>query len=48
MNLIVIAIAVVGAVGLIAACILSYASNLFFVPVDEKFVKLRAEMPGAN
>ena len=48
MNLIVIAIAVVGAVGLIAACILSYASKLFFVPVDEKFVKLRAEMPGAN
>jgi Na+-translocating ferredoxin:NAD+ oxidoreductase RNF subunit RnfB len=28
--------------------ILSYASKLFFVPVDEKFVKLRAEMPGAN
>ena len=48
MNLIPIAIAVVGAVGLVAACILSFASKVLFVPVDERFPKLRAALPGAN
>ncbi|MDY5462766.1 RnfABCDGE type electron transport complex subunit B [Hornefia butyriciproducens] len=48
MDLIVIAIVVVVAIGLVAACILSYASKVFYVPVDERVSKLRAELPGAN
>ncbi len=48
MNLIPIAVAVVVAVGIVAACILSYASKVFFVPVDELFTKIRPELPGAN
>lgn len=48
MDLILIAIAVVVLIGLVSACILSYASKIFAVPVDETFVKLRAVMPGAN
>ena len=48
MNPIVLAILVVVAIGLIAACILSFASKVFFVPVDERFSLLRAELPGAN
>lgn len=48
MNLIIIAIVVVVLVGLVSACILSFASKIFAVPVDETFVKLRAALPGAN
>ena len=48
MNLIPIAIAVVVAVGLVAACILSFASKVFYVEVDERFPLLRGALPGAN
>ena len=48
MNLIPIAIAIVVAVGLVAACILSFASKVFYVEVDERFPKLRGVLPGAN
>lgn len=48
MNLIIIAIVVVVAIGFVGACILSFASKVFAVPVDEKFPLLRAELPGAN
>ena len=36
------------AVGLVCAAILTIASKVFFVPVDETFALLRAELPGAN
>lgn len=39
---------IVVAIGLVAAVILTIASKVFFVPVDETFAKLRAELPGAN
>ena len=48
MNLIVIAVVVVVLIGFVGAAILSFASKVFAVPVDETFVKLRAELPGAN
>ncbi len=48
MTLIFIAIAVVVAVGLVAACILSYASKVFYVPVDERVAALSKALPGAN
>lgn len=48
MNLIVIAIVVVVLIGFVGACILSFASKIFAVPVDERFELLRAELPGAN
>lgn len=48
MNLIAIAVVLVVGTGLVAAVILSYASKVFFVPVDELFGKLRPELPGAN
>ena len=41
MNPIVLAILVVVAIGLVAACILSFASKVFAVPVDERFTLLR-------
>lgn len=41
-------IIIVVAIGLVAAVILTIASKLFFVPVDETFAKIRAELPGAN
>lgn len=43
-----IAIIVVVAVGLIAAIMLSVASKVFFVPVNEKVAEVRAALPGAN
>ncbi len=48
MNLIVIAIVVVVLIGLVASVILSYASKVFAVEVDERFPLLRAALPGAN
>ena len=48
MNPIVLAILVVVAIGLVAACILSFASKVFAVPVDERFTLLREALPGAN
>ena len=35
-------------IGLVCAAILTIASKVFFVPVDETFANLRAELPGAN
>jgi Na+/H+ antiporter NhaC len=41
-------ILIVVAIGLVCAGILTIASKVFFVPVDETFAMLRAELPGAN
>lgn len=41
-------ILIVVAIGLVAAAMLTIASKVFFVPVDETFATLRAELPGAN
>lgn len=41
-------ILIVVAIGLVCAAILTIASKVFFVPVDETFANLRAELPGAN
>jgi len=41
-------ILIVVAIGLVCAGILTIASKVFFVPVDETFALLRAELPGAN
>lgn len=41
-------ILIVVAIGLVCAGILTLASKVFFVPVDETFAALRAELPGAN
>ena len=43
-----IPILIVVAIGLVCAGILTIASKVFFVPVDETFARLRAELPGAN
>ncbi len=43
-----ISVVLVVAVGLIAGVILTIASKVFFVPVDETVANLRAELPGAN
>jgi electron transport complex, rnfABCDGE type, B subunit len=44
----IIAILVVVAVGIIAGIMLSFASKVFFVPVDETAAALREVLPGAN
>lgn len=41
-------IILVVAIGLVCAAILTIASKVFYVPVDETFSLLRAELPGAN
>ncbi len=41
-------ILIVVAIGLVCAGILTIASKVFYVPVDETFALLRAELPGAN
>lgn len=43
-----IPILIVVSIGLVAAAMLTLASKVFFVPVDETFAELRAELPGAN
>lgn len=48
MSQIIIPVVLVVVVGLIASVILSYASKVFAVKEDEKFIALRAELPGAN
>lgn len=48
MSLIIIAIVVVVLIGLIASCILSYASKVFYVPVDERVTQMLDVLPGAN
>lgn len=48
MNPIVLAIAVVGVMGLLFGAILSVASNIFHVEVDEKVALVREALPGAN
>ena len=48
MTQIIIPIVLVAAVGLAASVMLSYASKVFEVKEDPKFLALRAELPGAN
>ena len=48
MTMIIIPAVIVAAVGLIAAIILTIASKLMFVPVDEKVAAVREVLPGAN
>ena len=48
MNAILIAVAVVGAIGLVVAVVLSFASVFFAVPTDERVEKLTSALPGAN
>ena len=45
---IVIPVILVAAIGFVLAVVLTFASKIFFVPVDETVAKLRAELPGAN
>lgn len=39
---------VMGGLGLLFGLLLAYASKKFYVPVDEKQIKVRAALPGAN
>lgn len=48
MGTIVVPAIIVAAVGLIAGIILTIASKLMFVPVDERVAAIREELPGAN
>ena len=48
MNPILTAVLLVVAVGFVFAVILTIASKVFFVPVDETVIKLREVLPGAN
>ncbi len=48
MNGIIIAMLVVGGVGLVVGIFLSVASKAFFVPVDEKEAAINEALPGAN
>ena len=48
MNAILIPAVIVAAIGLIAGIILTIASKLMFVPVDEKVAAIREILPGAN
>ena len=45
---ILIPVLLVVALGFVFAVILTIASKIFFVPVDETVANLRAELPGAN
>ena len=45
---IVIPVILVAAIGFVLAAVLTFASKIFFVPVDETVANLRAELPGAN
>ena len=47
-KLIIIAVAIVAATGALAALLLSIASKVFAVPVDEKAERIRECLPGAN
>lgn len=48
MGTIIIPAVIVAVVGLIAAVILTIASKLMYVPVDEKVAAIREVLPGAN
>ena len=48
MSEIMIPVLLVVAMGFVFAVILTIASKIFFVPVDETVTNLRAELPGAN
>ena len=48
MSSIVIPVILVVAVGFVAAAVLSFASKVFYVAVDETAAAIRAELPGAN
>lgn len=48
MNAIITPVLLVMAVGFVLAVVLTIASKVFFVPVDETVANLRAELPGAN
>ncbi|MDL2310831.1 RnfABCDGE type electron transport complex subunit B [Peptostreptococcaceae bacterium OttesenSCG-928-C18] len=48
MNSILIALAVLGGLGILFAIILYIASRFFYVPVDERIEAVRNELPGAN
>ena len=48
MNIIVIAVISVGAMGLVCAALLSVASKVMHVEVDESIAFIRASLPGAN
>ena len=48
MSAILTPVLLVVAVGFVLAVILTIASKVFFVPVDETVANLRAELPGAN
>ena len=47
-SAILLAMVVVGGTGLLIAILLGIASEKFKVPVDEKEVAIRAELPGNN
>ena len=48
MSQIIIPVALVFVVGLIASVGLAFASRVFHVQEDERFILMRAELPGAN
>lgn len=48
MNSIIIPVVLVAAIGFVLAVVLTIASKVFYVPVDETVANLRAELPGAN
>ena len=48
MTAIIIAVIVVTVIGIICAVVLSVASKLMYVPVDERVTKLSEVLPGAN
>jgi Na+-translocating ferredoxin:NAD+ oxidoreductase RNF subunit RnfB len=45
---IVVPLAVLGGLGVIFSLLLSFASRMFFVEVDERITRIRAYLPGAN
>ena len=48
MGTVVLPAIIVAVIGLIAGIILTIASKLMFVPVDEKVAAIREVLPGAN
>ena len=48
MSVIIVPAAIVAAIGLIAGIILTIASKLMFVPIDERVAALEEVLPGAN
>ncbi len=48
LNDVLIALLIIGAVGLVSAVLLSLASKFLFVPENEKIKEVRAALPGVN